>query len=467
MADSTPYVYRPLVEHPSASVPPLAHREMLGRRLVLSARVRYVVAVVFLFGPWITVLLGLLDPERALVLAVVGLVLAFYNSAFHANALRHQDPRRSAEAFGALRLMMLTGILVDYAVLAVVVALFGGLRGPFTPFYLLHVVLNCVLLARRTAVAFTALAFLLIGLQAGAELLGVAPGALGRPLPPLEPGEAVLSLGVYAALFGLMDLLLISLAEWLRGSERRLRDTNERLDRLSRLRRDFLQVAVHNLRAPVGATRMHLENLVAGLGGPLTGTQRGWLLRIGRRLEGLQEMLQDLGVLGELETRDVESGAEEVEAEGLLHEVAEEYGEQAELVGLTLVVEPSGADLPAVRGIPRLLREALVNFVTNAIKYAPGTGPVHLSAHAVLVEGEARVRLEVRDRGPGIPPETREGLFQEFARPSRAASAGEDPGGSGLGLSLVRRIAEAHGGRAGVESREGEGSTFWMELPSA
>lgn len=466
MADHTPYVFRPLVEHPSASTPSVSHRELLGRRLVLSARVRYVVAAAFVVLPWSFVLLDALDVERAVVLGVVGLILGFYNSAFYAHALRNQEPRRSAAAFSSLRLMMFTGIAVDYVVLAVMVALFGGVRGPFTAFYLLHVVMSCLLLSRRVAVAFTGVAFLLILGQVAAELAGVAPGTLGRPLPPLDGVTALLTLGVYAALFGLTDLLLISLVEWLRRSERELREKNEQLDRLSRLRRDFLHVAVHNLRAPVGATQMHVENLVAGLAGPLADKQREWLLRIGHRLEGLQEMLQDLRLLGELETRDVEASAVEVGVEELLEEVVEEYEEQAAMVGLELLVEHEDRSL-RVRGIPRLLREALVNYVTNAIKYAPHSGAVVLSARPVLVSEEAWVRMEVRDRGPGVAERDRARLFREFSRPTRLDDPVGTPGGSGLGLSLVRRIAEAHGGQVGVETREGEGSTFWMELPRA
>lgn len=466
MAARTPYLYRPLVEHPSASLPSLSHRELLGRRLVLSARVRFVVAASFVLLPWSATLLGLLDSGRALALGVVGLILAFYNSAFYTHALRHEEPARSEEAFETLRLMMFTGIFVDYAVLAMVVGLFGGVRGPFTLFYLLHVVLCCLMLSRRTAIAFTVVAFLLVTLQVGAEMAGVRPGTLGRSLPPLDGATALLTLGVYAALFSLTDLLLISLVEWLRRSERELRDTNQRLDRLSRLRRDFLHVAVHNLRAPVGAAQMHVENLVAGLAGPVADKQRDWLLQVGHRLEGLQELLQDLSLLGELETRDVEASATEVAVHEVLEDVVEEYDDQARMVGLSLIVEPDG-EAPPVRGLRRLLREAMVNFVTNAIKYAPHTGPVILSVRPVLGEDGTWVRVEVRDRGPGIAERDRGRLFQEFSRPTRLDEPPGTPRGSGLGLSLVRRIAEAHGGRVGVETEVGRGSTFWMELPAA
>jgi signal transduction histidine kinase len=467
MTDRTPYLYRPLTEHPGASVPTLSHRELLGRRLVVNSRVRFIVAVMLVLGPVGAVVLDVLDPTRALVLGVMGILLSFYNAAFYSHARRHESPGASESAFQQLRVMMFTAILVDYLVLAVVVALFGGVRSPLTAFYLLHVVLSCLMLARPMAVVFTAVAYVLIIAQVLAELTGLAPETAlryGGHLHPLDGRNAVIILSVYGALFVLTNALLISLVEWLRRSERELRDKNRRLDQLSRLRRDFLHIAVHNLRAPVGASQMLVENLVAGLRGPLDEPQREWILRIGQRLEGLQEMLQDLRLLGELETEDVEARAETMDLEEVLRDVAEEYQDQAEAVAISLVVESEGK-VPRVRGIRRLIREGIVNYVTNAIKYAAETGPVVMAVRPADRDGVPTARVEVRDLGPGIAEEHVPRLFDEFFAPPRPGSDIQRPRGSGLGLSIVRRIAEAHGGQVGVDTEFGRGSTFWIELP--
>jgi signal transduction histidine kinase len=111
-----------------------------------------------------------------------------------------------------------------------------------------------------------------------------------------------------------------------------------------------------------------------------------------------------------------------------------------------------------VRGIARLLREALVNYVTNAIKYS-GLGRTIVVRVCVQ---EASLRVEVKDDGPGISPEKQTQLFQEFVRVSKGKGA---EAGTGLGLSIVRRIAEAHGGQTGVESTPGQGSCFFLTLP--
>ena len=120
-----------------------------------------------------------------------------------------------------------------------------------------------------------------------------------------------------------------------------------------------------------------------------------------------------------------------------------------------------------MRGIRRLIREGVVNYVTNAIKYSPGSGPVVMAVRPAAALGGAWARVEVRDLGPGIDPDHVPRLFDEFFAPPRPGSDTQKPRGSGLGLSIVRRIAEAHGGRVGVDTEPNGGSTFWMELPGA
>jgi len=117
--------------------------------------------------------------------------------------------------------------------------------------------------------------------------------------------------------------------------------------------------------------------------------------------------------------------------------------------------------LTAIRGVDRLLREAVANYLTNAIKYADPSGPIVVCA----AQMGSFVRIEVSDSGPGIALVDQGRLFQEFARVGKPGTRRSQATGIGLGLSIVRRIAEAHDGRAGVESQAGQGSTFFVELP--
>jgi signal transduction histidine kinase len=128
--------------------------------------------------------------------------------------------------------------------------------------------------------------------------------------------------------------------------------------------------------------------------------------------------------------------------------------------GQQLAVELPAA-IPVVRADPRRTVQVLVNLLSNASKYGP--------AHAEIVIGVSTshqwARVIVADQGPGIPLEYRKVLFRRFVPPSPSADTAQY--GTGLGLSVVRAIVEAHGGQVGVDDRRSGGSVFWFTLPMA
>jgi len=468
MADSTFTLGGPEPD-PGAAEAALSYQELLGRGLALNSLLRFLVGGALLIGPWPAVLLGALETSGAALLSGSAVALLVLNFLLYREARRDTEAEASARAYDRLQRLMYITVATDYVVLALAVALLGGVRSPVMAFYLLHVVLSSMLLARDAAILVSVGAYVLICFQAYAEMMGWAPApAIRSPAfaTPLDDVTAFAIAVVYGVLFILTDGLMISLVDRLRSGERALLAQNRRLDQLSHLRREFLRVAIHNLRSPVGASQMLMESLVSGMAGPLNSQQQDWALRIGRRMEGMQEMLQDLQVLGQLETEDVEKSAERVQLADVLFDVVEDYGEQARAAGLELRVKESEG-VPEVRVIRRLLREAVVNFVTNAIKYAPRSGVVTMETKALIGDRGPWARVEVRDRGPGIPPEVIPRLFKEFYRATQRSAGPEHPASSGLGLAIARRIVESHGGRVGVDAQPGEGSTFWIELPSA
>jgi signal transduction histidine kinase len=182
-------------------------------------------------------------------------------------------------------------------------------------------------------------------------------------------------------------------------------------------------------------------------------------VRAGQRLQGVIDLLRSLRVLADLETEQLEPLMAPVDLLATIRATVEDHLDSAGQHGLALKASlpPS---LPTVKGVERLIREALANYLSNAIKYTQPGGTVVVSASATA----DIVRIEVKDNGPGISAEDQRKLFQEFARVGSAGRGGKTPAGIGLGLSIVRRIAEAHGGRAGVVSEPGRGSTFFLEL---
>jgi two-component system phosphate regulon sensor histidine kinase PhoR len=140
----------------------------------------------------------------------------------------------------------------------------------------------------------------------------------------------------------------------------------------------------------------------------------------------------------------------------LVTQAVERMSHQAERAGLNLVVDLE-SDLPEVSMDTDRMQQVMSNLLHNAIKFTLPGGRIIVSAQKV----ENAVRVSIQDTGVGIPDEDVPRIFERFYKADRARSGG----GTGLGLSIARHIVEGHGGKIGLESRLGEGSTFFFTIP--
>ena len=170
-------------------------------------------------------------------------------------------------------------------------------------------------------------------------------------------------------------------------------------------------------------------------------------------MDRLSAMVNSLLELTNLE--QMERG-ERLSAEQLIQRAADEIALPAAERQISVLVEVSPCTLT---GNERLLHRAVFNLLENAVKYSPVGGAVHVSCR----QTDGVFRMEVTDQGPGIPAELRRQIFEPFFRVDDARS--RQQGGAGLGLALVRAIAEVHGGAVRVEEAPSGGSRFLLELP--
>jgi signal transduction histidine kinase len=189
--------------------------------------------------------------------------------------------------------------------------------------------------------------------------------------------------------------------------------------------------------------------------GPLNETQLDLVGAAREECERLQGIVDDLLDLARIRSGRLELHPREISTELMLQQARQSIREGSDQrhVPVDLEVEP-GAEV--VMADPDRIDLALSNLLTNAIRHGPPGRPVQLRARRV----DGGVRIEVQDDGPGIAAEYQPRLFEKFYR-----VPGSAPGGAGLGLSIVRDVVEAHGGKVGVQSTPGAGATFWIELP--
>lgn len=221
----------------------------------------------------------------------------------------------------------------------------------------------------------------------------------------------------------------------------------------------LVDAMTYRMATPLAVARGCIDHLNEH-SGALSEQQRHELFRaLDRAVASLERLSSNLRCQALLDNPALAEEFAQISISRLIDEVMEDLVDFGEQRNVEVVFRNEEGVPDTFRGSHVLVRQAIENLVTNAVKHSSRNSEVVVTCR----RDEAGIRFEVRDRGPGIPPSAPDGLFDRFNDPTETAV--EVPG-IGLGLSIVRRVADAHAGTVGVAGHGADGTTFWITLPA-
>jgi signal transduction histidine kinase/DNA-binding response OmpR family regulator len=230
----------------------------------------------------------------------------------------------------------------------------------------------------------------------------------------------------------------------------------EEVERASKFKDQFLSTMSHELRTPLNAVLGFSDLLADERYGPLNDRQQRYVSHIHTGGKHLLTLITDILDLSKIEAGRMELSCEHMTVAPAFAEVISALYPLAEKKSQVLLQQAETG--LQVHADTMRFKQVLTNLVGNAIKFTPEGGRIELVARRM----DDQVRIEVRDNGPGIPPEQQQRIFEAFFRLTETGSATE---GTGLGLAITARLVELHGSKLGIESQPGEGACFYFSLP--
>ncbi len=226
---------------------------------------------------------------------------------------------------------------------------------------------------------------------------------------------------------------------------------------LEMLRRDLIAWVSHDLHTPLASIRAMVEALADGVVDDPDTAQR-YLRTAQRDIRSLSVLIDDLFQMAQLDAGGLPLDRQTASLSDLISDTLESFSELAARREVRLEGDVAPGVDPVLMDTQRIGR-ALTNLIGNALRHTPAGGRVRVRA----ATGDDSVRVEISDTGEGIRAEDLPHIFDRFYRGEKSRS--RDTGGAGLGLAIAKGIVEAHGGRIGVESEAGQGTTFHLTLP--
>ncbi len=368
-------------------------------------------------------------------------------------------------------------IVLDLCFLAALLHFAGGVENPLWVFVIFHVIVASILLSGPATYAVATLGLLLMAAVAFGECFGVldhhslhAHWRADGYLDPRLVGAQVFLLGVtlfvgaylassIAGRLRRRELDVVVLARHLETKNYHLEEAFDELAAAEHAKSQYMRKVAHELRVPLGTIKTALSVALRVAPESMAQQPRELIQRAERRAGDMAEMVRELLSLSLVRGAGAHPEAVPVDLWAIAQEILDEMGPRAEEAGIDLttrIPEP----LPQISGSPQGMGDLLRNLVGNALRYTPPGGRVELRIQRVGEE----ILLEVEDTGIGIPEAEQDRVFDEFFRSFHARQI--VPGGSGLGLTIVKAVVDRHRGRIAVESEEGKGTCMRVWLPT-
>lgn len=231
-----------------------------------------------------------------------------------------------------------------------------------------------------------------------------------------------------------------------------------KLKEVDRMKADFFSLMAHELRTPLASIKEGTNLMLEGIGGEITEKQKRLLTIISEQSNRLIELVNSLLDISKIEAGMISLNLANLDINQLIKKAVAETEPLAMSKNISLKVDIA-QDLPSIKMDNERILQVLLNLIGNAVKFTPGGGKVTVFAQTVGQE----IQVSVMDTGPGIPEENLNTIFDKFKQTNTKSY--NTIKGTGLGLTIVKHIIIAHGGRVWAESEVGHGSTFIFALP--
>ncbi|EKD49204.1 MAG: hypothetical protein ACD_63C00228G0003 [uncultured bacterium] len=306
-------------------------------------------------------------------------------------------------------------------------------------------------------------------LQSKGEVLGILSFSFDKPVSKIDDREKQVMMTLAnqaglavnnALLFDRLKKFSEELQERVKQATSELTIANKNLRRLDKTKSEFISIASHQLRTPLSAIKGYISMMADGDYGDVSDKIKSILKKVYNSNERLVNLVNNLLNVSRIEGGRVEFNPVPLQIETSIENAIAELKKQADEKKLALIFERSRKELPKVNADERLLHQVIVNLIDNAIKYTQ-KGKVEIFAK---LKGK-NIQVDMKDTGVGFEKNEGERLFKKFVR-------GKDvykmhTGGSGLGLFIVKKLLEMHGGAVNAQSKgKNQGSTFTFTLPA-